>query len=397
MQKSERIKEDAMQTPFLDKQSLFAAHTGGYAIYRIPGLVVTARGVVLAYCEARKSVQGDWGTTNLLLRRSLDAGATWETPYQINPPDLIVPKNPLAMQHGLATAEEQLFDNPVAIADTDGSVHLLYCAEYARCFYARSDDDGLTFSPPVDITATFEAFRPDYAWKVIATGPGHGIQLRNGRLLVPVWLSTGTGGHAHRPSCVAVIYSDDHGATWQRGAIVVRDPAPSNPSETNAVQLADGRVLLNIRSESPRHRRLVTYSADGATGWSEAAYDEALFEPICFASLVRVSAPPPRSRNRLLFVNPDSRQSQVGANAWGAWPRENLTLRLSYDEGQTWPVARVLDPGLGGYADLAVGADGMLYCFYEGGGVGGDMFASASLVLARFNLEWLTENRDSLE
>ena len=78
------------------------------------------------------------------------------------------------------------------------------------------DDDGKTFTEPVEITSAFEAFRPSYDWKVLATGPGHGIRLSNGRLLVPVWLSSGTGGHAHRPSVVSVVYSDDRGRTWRR-------------------------------------------------------------------------------------------------------------------------------------------------------------------------------------
>ena len=153
----------------------------------------------------------------------------------------------------------------------------------------RSDDDGETFTEPVEITPAFERFRPEYAWRVLATGPGHGIQLSGGRLLVPVWLSTGTGGHAHRPSAVSVIYSDDHGKTWKRGDIVVAHPNPVNPSETAAVELADGRVMLNIRHESEPHLRGVSVSRDGVTGWSPMRFDEALPEPVCFGSLVRLS------------------------------------------------------------------------------------------------------------
>ena len=110
------------------------------------------------------------------------------------------------------------------IADRDGTVHMLFCLEYMRCFYQRSTDEGETWSTPVEITGAFDTFRAAYPWKVLATGPGHGIQLSGGRLLVPVWLSTGTGGHAHRPSAVSVIISDDHGKTWQRGEIVVKNP-----------------------------------------------------------------------------------------------------------------------------------------------------------------------------
>src|SRR5262249_39217011 len=161
--------------------------------------------------------------------------------------------------------------------------------------------DGKTFTRPVDITATFEKFRRDYPWQVFATGPGHGIQLRGGRLLVPVWLSTGAGGHAHRPSCVSVIYRDGHGKTWERGAIRAADPEPKNPSETIAVELQDGRVMFNLRHEGFKGKlfRAVTISPDGATRWSPLKLDEGLPEPVCMASIVRLSARPKQDRNRI--------------------------------------------------------------------------------------------------
>src|SRR5262249_27324732 len=159
--------------------------------------------------------------------------------------------------------------------------HFLYCLEYERCFYLRSEDDGQKFSPAVEITSAFEQFRAEYDWKVLATGPGHGVQLRSGRLVVPIWLSLGTGGHAHRPSAVSTIYSDDSGQSWQRGAIVASHDRPLvNPSESTIAELADGRVMLNIRSESPEHRRATAISPNGATDWSVAKFDEQLVEPI---------------------------------------------------------------------------------------------------------------------
>ena len=267
----------------------------------------------------------------------------------------------------------------------------------------RSDDDGKSFSHPTDITKTFEQFRPDYGWAVIAPGPGHGIQLRNGRLVVPVWLSDGSGSEfgpgkrGHRPSVVSVISSDDHGRTWQRGDIVVRhcDVTP-NPSETVALQVHDGRVMLSIRNESTRYRRLVAFSNDGATGWTEPEFDDGLFEPICFGSLVRLSEQPVSGRNRILFANPDS-TANLTATRGLFRRRENLTIKLSYDEGRTWPVSKVLDPGVAGYSDLAAGPDGLIYCLYEGGDTQGNMFDNSHLTIARLNLEWLTDGQDSLE
>jgi len=375
--------------PLLNKTDLFEAGTGGYATYRIPGIVVTSKGTLLAYCEARKSLQGDWGTIDIMMRRSADGARTWEKQRKIVNIKGKVTQNAMALKQNLAREGEITINNPVAIVDRQiDAVHFLYCVEYARCYYMRSDDDGRTFTEPVDITGTFAKFRDEYDWKVLATGPGHGIQLKNGRLLVPVWLSTGTGGHAHRPSCVSVVYSDDNGRTWRRGQIVVANPNPVNPSETVAVQLADGRVMFNIRHESKPRLRGVSISGDGATGWSKMIYHEQLPEPVCMGSIVRLSEKPGHKRNRILFANPhnpDDRQ------------RKNVTVKLSYDEGETWPVARSVEPGISGYSDLAVGPDGFAYCFYERGSVDTSHYRPARLTVARFNLEWLTDSRDRFE
>jgi Neuraminidase (sialidase) len=375
----------ACQEPLLEKITLFEAGKQGYALYRIPGIVVTTRGTLLVYCEARKNTRGDWGAIDLYLRRSTDGGKTWEPRRKLVEIKGKVAKNPVALAQHLGKPGEVTINNPVAIVDhKTGVIHFLYCVEYARCYYMRSGDDGKTFSRPVDITATFEKFRREYDWKVLATGPGHGIQLKNGRLLVPVWLSTGTGGHAHRPSCVSVIYSDDQGKTWQRGEIVVRHPNPVNPSETVAVQLSDGRVMLNIRHETRPGFRGVSLSKDGATGWSKLRFDRQLPEPVCMGSIVRLSTRPQDDKNRILFANPHNAKDRE---------RRNLTVKLSYDEGRTWPVARALEPGRSGYCDLAVGLDGMIYCFYERGPSERD---ERSLCLARFNLAWLTRGKDAL-
>jgi len=209
------------------------------------------------------------------------------------------------------------YNNPVLVADHDGTVHMLFCLEYMRCFYQRSNDDGESWSEPTEITGVFDAFHAVYPWKVLATGPDHGIQLRTGRLVVPVWLSTGTGGNAHRPSVTATIYNDDQGKTWHAGEIAV--PCTEeliNPNETVAVELADGRVMLNSRSESKAHRRLVTTSKDGATNWSTPRFDDALLEPICMGSIVRYSLakdggkkPPPLLQSR----QPHPRRWQGGS------------------------------------------------------------------------------------
>ncbi|OAI54187.1 exo-alpha-sialidase, partial [Planctomyces sp. SCGC AG-212-M04] len=299
--------------PFLEKLDLFKAGDDGYAVYHIPGIVVTAKGTVLAWCEARR-VRSDWDMIDILLRRSEDGGKTWSKAEKVADVPGAKTKNPVALRLKNVKPTDVTYNNPVLIADRDGTVHFLFCLEYFRCFYLNSKDDGRTWAAPVEITNTFEAFRKDYDWKVLATGPDHGIQLKNGRLVVPVWLSTSEGGNAHRPSVSSTIYSDDHGKTWHAGQIAV--PLTNeiiNPSETLAIELADGQVMLNARNESKAHRRLITISPDGATNWTKPKFDDALVEPICMGSLIRLSTEKSGGKNRILFANPANLEKSNGA------------------------------------------------------------------------------------
>ena len=361
---------------------LFTARTGGYVTYRIPGLVVTARGTLLAYCEARKGT-GDWAPIDVMLRRSTDGGKTWEPARKIAEAPADAERNPVAT--GRDAGQGPTINNPVAIADPgSGSVYFLYCVNYARCFVMRSDDDGQTFSEAAEITKTFDKFRDQYDWKVLATGPGHGIRLHSGWLIMPVWLSTGAGRGGHRPSCVATIYSDDNGHSWQRGQIVVNDtPETPNPSESTAAQLPDGRVMLNIRCESSRYRRLVSISSDGATNWSKPIFDESLIDPICEASLLRMPG-----KDILAFANPanpEANSATVTPGPAKGKPRKNLTLRFSEDAGKTWARSTVIDAEIAGYCDLAADAHGTIYCLYERGGANGNIFDTVALTLVTIN------------
>jgi len=379
----------------LEKVDVFNAGDQGYAIYRIPGLAVTGKGTVLAYAEGRKTTRGDWGTIDIMLRRSTDGGKTWSSLRSVAQVPGEKRKNPVALAQKLATTNEVTYNNPVAMPGrAAGTVHFVFCLEYMRAFYMRSDDDGVTFSAPREITSAFEGFRSKYDWKVLATGPGHGIRLKNGRLLIPIWLSLGTGGHAHRPSVAATIYSDDEGATWKAGEIALPNEGDFTiPNETAAVQLANGRVLLNSRTESKAHRRLLTTSKDGATGWTKPEFHAQLMEPICMGTMARLSLKP----TRLLFANPDNLSRADGKEQEGkSRDRKNVTVQLSYDESKTWAVKRPIDTGYSGYSDLAVLPDGTILLLYERSAEGAKQFAPIALTLARFNLEWLTDGKDAI-
>ncbi len=363
--------------PLLEKSAVFPPGMNGIARYRIPGIVVTTKGTVLAYSEARRNGSADWGEIEVHLRRSTDGGKTWQEPKHIAHSGTRIEGNPHKKKDG--GEREQTVNNPVAIVDREtSSIEFLYCINYARCFSMRSTDDGLTWSAPVDITATFEPFRKHYDWKVIATGPGHGIQSKSGRLVVPIWLAYGAVGD-HKPSAAATIYSDDHGKTWKAGDLCLPNEGDlGNPNETMIAELSDGRVMLVARSVSQASRKIITTSADGATGWTKPVFHEQLWEPICMASIAAYPSKP----GTLLFSNPhtlghDKDGKPVPA---GRGKRENLCIKLSRDDGKTWPVNKVLDTGKAAYSDLAVLPDGTVLCLYE---------ADTSIDCARFNLEWV--------
>jgi sialidase-1 len=374
-----------------DKQDLFEARTGGYHTCRVPGLAVTARGAVLATVEARPGGGGDWDGNDLLLRRSTDGGRTFGPAVKLADH---VDYGPGPLSNLVLTPDP-----------ASGRLSAVFCHDYARVFAMHSDDDGLSFSDPVEITAVFEAFRAEYPWRVCATGPGHGLRLRCGRMVIPVWLSDGSGaefgpGHrGHRPSVTTLIFSDDASASWRAGEIVARrgdvvdGQTVVNPNETAAVELADGRVLFNVRNESPVHRRLTAVSADGATGWGEQRWDPALLEPVCMASLVRLAWPEAGRPGAILFANPDNLDRTMTTAHGPIGPpncdRKRLTVKLSADDGRTWPLARVLEEGPAGYSDLAVLADGTVLCLYEAEIVSG-MWDDRFVRLARFDRAWLT-------
>ena len=371
----------AAAEPFLEKVDVFPAGMNGITLYRIPGIVVTPKGTVLAYCEARRDSRSDWGEIEVHLRRSLDGGKTWLPVQHIAHHGQRSEGNPRKKTGG---EKEQTVNNPVAIVDHEtGSIEFLYCLNYARCFSIRSEDDGETWSQPIEVTKTFEPFRERYPWKVLATGPGHGTQLANGRLVVPVWLAYGKVGD-HSPSFSGTIYSDDHGKTWQAGEVAVPDGGDfHHPNETMLTTTSQGEVMLVTRSVSKPNRKIVTTSKTGIDNWDSPRFHPQLLEPICMASVLRV----PKQTlgvDLLLFTNPH----QVALNKdgkevpAGRGKRRNLSIKHSRDDGKTWENSRTIEVGPSAYSDLAYLPDGTVLCLYEG---------DKTIACARMNLEWITD------
>jgi len=178
-----------------------------------------------------------------------------------------------------------------------------------------------------------------------------------------------------------IIYSDDHGKSWQLGGSV-----SGGCNECQVVELADGRLMLNMRmQENGQGKRGVATSRDGGVTWSELKLDPVLIEPVCQASLLRYTLASTGGKNRLLFSNPAS----APAPGQSRGDRVKMTVRLSHDEGRTWPVSKCLHDGPSAYSCLAALPDGDIGCLYEGGKT-----RYGEIVFARFSLEWLTDGQD---
>ncbi|MCC6679458.1 MAG: exo-alpha-sialidase [Phycisphaeraceae bacterium] len=364
--------------PFFEVTPLYNAGDAGYATYRIPAIAITRKGTILTACAGRLSGFGDWSDINTMFRRSTDGGKTWSE------------------QEIITDDGKNTVDNATFIIDPESdNIYLMYQINYGRAYLKVSTDEGERWSAPREITDVFEVFRSrdGYPWTVLAMGPGHGITLKSGRLVVPVWLAASDDPHAHRPSISATIYSDDKGETWQAGDVFVKSTEQTpNPSENVLIELSDGRVMVNCRTESTKYRRLVSISPDGATGWSEPAFDDQLNEPICMASMIRYPSKLVDGKSAILFSNPNNADVEGGKKTkWGGLERKNVSVRASYDDGQTWPVVRSVEPGASGYSDMAVADDGTIYLLYEHGSVDEHgAFHTGTISIARFNLAWLT-------
>jgi sialidase-1 len=315
----------------------------GYRAVRIPAIVALDEQRIVVVAVGRRRVS-DWGSSDLLIRRSNDGGLTW------------------THQRILVRGWWRTVDNPTLVVDATVRIHLLYQVGYRRLWHRISTDGGVTFAPPVELSQVVRAASTEgFVIRQLAPGPGSGALLTSGRLVVPVWAAS---GRRHRPSATLTIVSDDDGSHWQPGEIVAgpRGRFP-NPTEAAIAPVAGGGAVLSFRQRAVRSR-VFSWSPDGATHWSTPVPIDELFEPVCHAALAAFEGPAHRG---LAFVNPDSRASSSPLFADGKAARENLTLRVSSDEGHSWGRSTVIDAGPSGYSALAADQSGGLHIVWEHG------------------------------
>jgi sialidase-1 len=324
---------------------LFKPGDNGYSCFRIPALLTTAKGHLLAFAEARKHDCSDSGDIDMVLKRSTNGGRTWSAIKVIWNDSLNTCGNPVPLQDA-TTGRILLVCCWNAGKEHEADIRSQNTAKGRMVFVIHSDDEGKTWSEPTEITAQVKL--PGWTW--YATGPCHGVTIKQGkfkgRLVVPVnHVERATGNnYAH------VIYSDNHGISWQLGANAPYEHA----NETTVAQLSNGSLMLNSRSSNRQVKyRRIALSSDGGQTWEDKGGDSTLIEPICQGSLLEVKK---GSKNVLLFCNP-AHQTR----------RANLTLRSSFDDGKTWPVSYTLYSGTAAYSDIAIWKNKTVCCLYEAG------------------------------
>lgn len=349
---------------------VFVAGQDGYHTYRIPAVVVTTNGTALAFCEGRKINRNDSGDIDLLVKRSTDGGKTWSAQQVIWSDAENTCGNPAPVVDQ-TTGKIWLLMTWNAGFDKEDQINYLKARDTRRVFISHSADDGLSWAKPVEITKVVK--KPEWGW--YATGPVNGIQLtrgaQRGRLVIPCNHSTLTTS-TQVVTRSHVIFSDDHGQSWQIGGVEAE-----MTNESTLVELADGSLLHNMRSYHKKNRRAVARSRDAGLTWSAVKLDDALIEPVCQGSILRCTWPDNGERSRILFSNPASTK------------REKLTVRLSYDEGETWPVRREIQSGPAAYSCLTILPDKSIGCLFERG----EKSPYERITLARFPVALLEDTK----
>lgn len=348
----------------------FEAGCDNHIYFRIPALVETKAGTILAFCEARNTkvafyseeafpgiipfqpgTSNDTGDIDLVVKRSTDGGATWE--------DMIV----------VHDDNNNVCGNPSPVVDqSTGKIWLFWCWQKAgsnsrlfpslpdihtrRVVYSTSTDDGLTWSDPVDMTSTLK----DNSWLWYATGPGHAIQKLNnpykGRLMIPC---------NHRNAATSVnyshcVYSDDHGVTWVLGG-----STEAGGNESILVEKKDGSIMTSMRiaaddrpSTENTDCRAFSTSTDGGDTWGTFDRVESLTDPGCQGSIV----------NYLENGLPSDVMIMSNCHATS---RRNMTLSVSKDGGKTWVSDYLVISGRTAYSDIIELSDGSVCLLVEAG------------------------------
>lgn len=337
-------------------QKLADRDTAGFTCSRIPALTTANNGWVIAAWDGRPGTCADAPQPNSVVYTiSKDNGVTWS--------DVKV------MAQGNPNPDQRGFSDPSFVVDREtGRIFSFFVMSYdwawpqrdravtdprhvMHAVYFHSDDNGETWQGPTEVTDALNPAPAHEVWTGRFAASGEGIQLKYGRhagRLIQQYTVYNTVSNDY---WAVSLFSDDHGATWQAGA-----PVGPGMDENKVVELSDGTVMLNSRKSDGTGGRYVARSTDGGATWSERTTDRSLVDPQNNASIIRAfpNAPQGSAEAKILLFSNSAAAS-----------RTNGTIRVSFDDGQTWSDSKVFEPGAMSYSTMTTLADGSLGILYE--------------------------------
>lgn len=320
--------------------TVFESGKEGHKSYRIPAIVSLKDGTLLAFAEGRVNNAGDFGDINIVLKRSTDHGKTWTVIQTVVNYDNLQAGNPAPV----VDETDPLYPKGrVFLFYNTGNNHegeVRKGKGLREVWYKTSTDGGVTWSEAVNITtqvhrpkqpATNAAYNFNEDWRSYANTPGHAMQFSTGvykgRIFVAANHSAGEPLKQSEDYKAHGFYTDDHGKTFQLSETVDR----VGGNEAMATQISGNRLMMNIRNQKADVRaRLIAISKDGGARWDSVYFDNNLPDPVCQGSIVTVGKK--KGKHIVAFCNAADTKS-----------RDNLTLRISYNDGFSWKKSIVID------------------------------------------------------
>lgn len=319
---------------------VFQGGTEGHEIYRIPAIVSTPDGELLAFAEGRVNGSDDFGDINLVMKRSKDQGKTWSAIQTIMDYDSLQAGNPAPVIDHYDPSHPQgvlyLFFN----TGNNHEYEVRLNQGVREVWMIKSFDLGKSWEDPENITSQVHrpnnaAFNPNYThpedWRNYANTPGHAFQFRQGkhagRIYVAANHSSGAPISDWSDYNAHGFYTDDQGKSFHLSESV---QIPGS-NEAIAAELPDGRMIMSIRNQKGDIRqRILAFSDDSGETWAEQYFEPQLPDPVCQGSI-------------LSFPGPLGQVILAHSNNANTQDRNDLTVKFSADLGKTWAHPILID------------------------------------------------------
>lgn len=350
---------------------VFVSGSDGYKSFRIPAIVRSPNGELLAFAEGRVGGSGDFGDIDIVLKRSRDNGKTWSAIEVVADYDKLQAGNPAPV---VDLTDPEFPKGKLFLFYNTGNNHEGEVRKgngLREVWFKTSVDSGISWSAPVNITTQVHkpkqpGINPAYNfaedWRSYAITPGHAMQFTGGKFKGRIYIPANHTAGPPKPHFTDYqahgFYTDDHGKTFKLSDNISFEGS----NESTAAEISGGRLMFNSRNQKGDVKaRIVAISSDGGAHWDSTYFDHNLPDPVCEGSILTIGKY--KNKNVLAF-----------SNAADTVERDNLTLRISFDDGKTWEKRYLIDKGSDGkrdftaYSDLVQTAKNAVGVLYERNG-----------------------------